>query len=1286
MELSNPYLSGIEIPTSKADKYSYQEEANINSYLDFLGKAEGADYNTIVGGSTFDDYSKHPGVVGMTTKEGKSTAAGRYQITKSTYDQYAKKLGVTDFSPSTQDAIVKEILKDNDALEDVKKGNYQAANAKLGKVWASLPSSSYKQPKRSNTWVEENLDTAPSKNPYLEGVLDEKPTDTSSADQKGLARPSPSEIASNPYLHDVFPGTKSDISPARSFAKSAGGSATRALISAPAMVYGGKLGYNIGRLGGPYAGIAGAVGGGIGGFVLGEKGIDKAFEYVPDNVKEVLGYDPQTRTKEIEANPESSWHGNLSGNLVLFRPGALKDIILEGGKRISPTVQRMIMGGAGAGIEAGSEKLNNEELNYQHILESGAFTAFAAKPTKYLEKVEKVVGEKLPTFDRTLNSWAQSRKVDPGSKEWTNQWRVPDATEEGVPITIGKVLDADGNQALQKDGKPIIARHFRNEDGSSKEIVMDLDEALARWEEKPWVKAGLPEDAFKSPMEYAQFILKHEQEHTRLPFEEWKQIQDPQGDLFANDKSGVYSEEQLRKDYEHYINRQAFHSVKEDPFFSQPDVLVPKVPKNAAENEKWLADALYSLDKSGERDMVIARARHEAATAEGVTTEMRQRWRAYAEGIGELDPRELELYKKYAADELAERKRLIKYAQQKGWTFPTELEAAHGENVPRILIAKQEGRWKQILDAFNKGEFGGMNVNIARKPGAVLGRTVFAGELPNGNRIVLQQTADGSVVAWRDGKVIPFAKMSEVGSFRPGEKVKNAIIKEANQFEIEKNTPFMYEKDFQGVAYQRLTELRNFVRANQFLEDIKASDWFKENAIKPEGKSVPEGYTRPAHLDRLPQFDGYAFKDDIAHIIEDFARLHSPNWVTYLSGALIKNMMLNPLPHMLNEGWHLFNARGLTGWVTPAGIYRFAKTGMPALKSVLLQDKAYRETLELGGSLLSARVRNSAFAEEMFAKANKEFSQTPEFQSLAKRIGMKPLQLYDAISRKANIAMWTVRDMMYMQLLNETMQYKNMTRAEAIKDVERHMPNYRIPHKVMGFRALSQVLQDPRVTVFSRYHYGLVNSLSNTVADIAAIRHGQAGVRQFLHGMDTAAAIAVAIAVLYPLQDMVAQWLSGNEDATVRRAGPYHIFHALHGMATLEKDPMAVVASFFTFNPALLAGAQLIFDRKLYNGQPIYNPEDSAEKIWSDITDYSLGQWPLVGQGMKAMKEEDEGFKNWLLRQLDIESPTMETVMKREKMVGRKEKAGTRRTMKWEAQRETPIRDAVEVILKGDEE
>jgi hypothetical protein len=64
---------------------------------------EGADYNTIVGGSKFSDFSKHPGVVGVRTSLGPSTAAGRYQFTKSTWGPLAAKLGLKDFSPASQD-------------------------------------------------------------------------------------------------------------------------------------------------------------------------------------------------------------------------------------------------------------------------------------------------------------------------------------------------------------------------------------------------------------------------------------------------------------------------------------------------------------------------------------------------------------------------------------------------------------------------------------------------------------------------------------------------------------------------------------------------------------------------------------------------------------------------------------------------------------------------------------------------------------------------------------------------------------------------------------------------------------------------------------------------------------------------------------------------------------------------------------------------------------------------------------------------------------------------------
>lgn len=132
-------------------------DQNTQRFLDFLGKAEGADYDVIVGGKRFADYSRHPGVVGLRTKEGPSTAAGKYQITKTTYDEYAPKLGIKDFSPQSQDRIALELIRSKGALEDVQKGDFLTAINKLGSTWASLPSSPYTQPKRDWNFVEANL-------------------------------------------------------------------------------------------------------------------------------------------------------------------------------------------------------------------------------------------------------------------------------------------------------------------------------------------------------------------------------------------------------------------------------------------------------------------------------------------------------------------------------------------------------------------------------------------------------------------------------------------------------------------------------------------------------------------------------------------------------------------------------------------------------------------------------------------------------------------------------------------------------------------------------------------------------------------------------------------------------------------------------------------------------------------------------------------------------------------------------------------------------------------------
>lgn len=127
---------------------------NVNQMLNLLAYTEGTDrlhgYNTLVGGKKLDDLSQHPNVVGLTTKDGASTAFGRYQITGSTWRGLKNQYGFTDFSPKTQDLAAVALMKSRGALTDVVKGDFSSAIGKLGSEWVSLPTSTTKnQPSKS---------------------------------------------------------------------------------------------------------------------------------------------------------------------------------------------------------------------------------------------------------------------------------------------------------------------------------------------------------------------------------------------------------------------------------------------------------------------------------------------------------------------------------------------------------------------------------------------------------------------------------------------------------------------------------------------------------------------------------------------------------------------------------------------------------------------------------------------------------------------------------------------------------------------------------------------------------------------------------------------------------------------------------------------------------------------------------------------------------------------------------------------------------------------------------
>lgn len=97
-----------------------------------------ANYKTMYGGGMLTNLSDHPRK--RVKKWGKtSSAAGAYQITVDTYDEFKKKLALKDFSADSQDKIALEIIKGASALDLIKEGKVEDAIKKLTGRWSSLP-------------------------------------------------------------------------------------------------------------------------------------------------------------------------------------------------------------------------------------------------------------------------------------------------------------------------------------------------------------------------------------------------------------------------------------------------------------------------------------------------------------------------------------------------------------------------------------------------------------------------------------------------------------------------------------------------------------------------------------------------------------------------------------------------------------------------------------------------------------------------------------------------------------------------------------------------------------------------------------------------------------------------------------------------------------------------------------------------------------------------------------------------------------------------------------------
>lgn len=127
---------------------------NQKAFLDMLAHSEGTattpgsddGYNVIVGRELFDGYADHPRKLVDLPRLGiKSTAAGRYQLLAKYFDAYKKQLGLSDFSPESQDAIAIQQIRECKALPDIDHGRFREAVKRCRRIWASLPGAGYGQ-------------------------------------------------------------------------------------------------------------------------------------------------------------------------------------------------------------------------------------------------------------------------------------------------------------------------------------------------------------------------------------------------------------------------------------------------------------------------------------------------------------------------------------------------------------------------------------------------------------------------------------------------------------------------------------------------------------------------------------------------------------------------------------------------------------------------------------------------------------------------------------------------------------------------------------------------------------------------------------------------------------------------------------------------------------------------------------------------------------------------------------------------------------------------------------
>ena len=444
-------------------------------------------------------------------------------------------------------------------------------------------------------------------------------------------------------------------------------------------------------------------------------------------------------------------------------------------------------------------------------------------------------------------------------------------------------------------------------------------------------------------------------------------------------------------------------------------------------------------------------------------------------------------------------------------------------------------------------------------------------------------------------------------------------LAEATTGEVENNMDVRYYHEPFAILMSQNLKLKQMLRSSMWLEDFKKTPQFQRIARPADDRNLPPDWKRTT----VPQLRGYVFEPHLADVLDQFqerSKGKDPNILTAMNRLLMNAVFFdNPFLHTPNLlGWW-FTARGALAAMNPHTWPGMVRTFAQSFNDVSQKTPEYSNYLRAGTPLQYTRM--SQFSDNALKLLH---DQLDGDKSLSKKISnfmgfANPIKMWQAVSHAATAGL---HDVLTLQLIHE-MQLRNpkMRPDEAMRQVTKIMPDYRIPARVLGSKNLSKLLANPNAVWFGAYHFAEGKAFKNMAKGLLAGKELTRG-----EALDKIAATALLMYVAYPIMNDLLQKVTGRKDLSFRPAGPTTWPSAIADVAAGRRTPAQVTPSFISPSAATTAAISLLYNTQLGNrGTPIYNPKEGPEKSGVNIAKFLGGQF---NQG-QMYKDISSGKYDW---------------------------------------------------------